>query len=193
MDLSSKISGLEGDLKVLIRLWDRFFGGDLKVPPTHEKAAMGRRLRALAENSSGAHSGDQFRLDQLQNRFMSYAMNWERLLREREEGVRRFIPGKNERPVASNFPNTAQPATNVRPVASVDRVDVGCLYERWCAAKAEIGQEVKVGREAFEAQIDQQRQDIEARMGSTVAFEISVAEGKVKLTARRSGDAENEE
>lgn len=192
MDLSSKINGLEGDLRDLIRLWDRFFAGDLKVPPTHEKVAMGRRLRALAEDPSGTHSGDQFRLNQLQHRFMSYAMNWERLLREREEGVRRFIPGKRENVVASGSPIPQQTVTNARPVASVDQVDSGSLFDRWCAAKADIGQEIKVGRQAFEAQINRQRQDIEAKMGSKVEFEISVAEGKVKLTARRTGNADNE-
>lgn len=191
MDLSSKITGLEGDLRVLIRMWDRFFAGDLKVPPTREKVTMGRRLRALAENSAGAHSGDQFRLVQVQNRFMSYAMNWERMLREREEGVRRFVPAKKT--VGSDSSTIQQPTTNARPVASVHRVDVGSLYERWCAAKADIGQEVKVGRQVFDAQLEQQRQDIEAKMGSTVAFEITVVEGKVKLTARRTGNANKEE
>ncbi|MCK5378769.1 MAG: hypothetical protein KAJ78_05160, partial [Acidobacteria bacterium] len=75
----------------------------------------------------------------------------------------------------------------------VDQVDAGGLFENWCAAKAEIGQDVKIGRQAFEDQIDRQRQDIETRMGSKVVFEVTVADGKVKLTARRTSNADDEE
>ena len=85
MDLSSTIYSLEGDLRELITRWDRFFSGDLKTPPTREKEILGGRLRALSEDSGGAQSGDRFRLDQLQHRFMSYAMNWQRLLRDRSQ------------------------------------------------------------------------------------------------------------
>ena len=193
MDLSSKITGLEGNLRTLITRWDRFFAGDLKVPPTREKEILGKRLRALAEDSGGAHAGDRFRLDQLQHRFMSYGTNWERLLREREEGIRRFIPGKREGRGVSVSPPPQELTTNARPVASVDQVDAGGLFENWCAAKAEIGQDVKIGRQAFEDQIDRQRQDIETRMGSKVVFEVTVADGKVKLTARRTSNADDEE
>ncbi|MEN8163397.1 MAG: hypothetical protein ABFS37_04650 [Acidobacteriota bacterium] len=192
MDLSSLIIGLEGDLRMLITQWDRFFSGELRVPPNREKNILGQRLRALSEKSSGESSGDRFRLDQLQHRFMTYAVNWERLLREREEGVRRFIPGKGHEVGASVSSGSQSPVPNVRPVASVDRDDTGDLFERWCRVKAEIGQDVKIERHAFEAQIDRQRRDIEARMGAKVEFEITVADGKVKVTARRT-DKKNEE
>lgn len=194
MNFSSKIIGLEGDLRTLITRWDRFFVGSLKLPPTREKEVLRRRLRALAESSSEAHSGDRFRLDQLQHRFMVYATNWERMLRESEEGVRRYIPGKKNRDGAAVVPPRPQQATtNDRPVTSVDESDADDLFKLWCAAKAEIGQEVKIGRQAFEAQIDRQRRDVEARLDSKVAFSVSVADGKVKLTARRTGKSDDEE
>ncbi len=187
------IIGLEGDLRTLITRWDRFFSGELRVPPNREKKILGRRLRELAEKSSGESSGDRFRLDQLQHRFMSYAVNWERLLREREEGVRRFIPGKRKEAGASVSHGPQYPAPNARPVTSVDRDDTGDLFDRWCSVKVEIGQDVKIERQAFEAQIDRQRRDIEARMGSKVEFEVTVAGGKVKVTARRTDNRDEEE
>jgi len=192
MDFSSKIIDLEGDLRTLITRWDRFFGGDLRMPPIREKEILGRRLRKLTENSAGAQSGDRFRLSQLQHRFMSYSMNWERLLREREEGVRRFVPGGRSEAVASV--SGAGPATtNAVSSASVDKVDVEDLFDNWCAVKMKIGQEIKIGRQAFEDQIDRQRKEIEAKMGSKVTFEVSVADGKVKLTARRKERNDNKE
>ena len=193
MDLSSTIPGLEGDLRTLITRWDRFFAGELRVPPNREKEILGRRLRALSEKSSGEPSGDRFRLDQLQHRFMTYAVNWERLLREREEGVRRFIPGKKKEAGVPVSPGPQSPAPNARPVASVDLDDTGDLFDRWCSVKAGIGQDVKIDRQAFEAQIDRQRRDIEARMGSKVEFEVTVADGKVKVTARRTDKKDEEE
>lgn len=193
MELSSMITGLEGDLRTLITRWDRFFSGGLKVPPNRETEILRRRLRSLAEDAAGEHSGDQFRLNQLQHRFMSYSTNWERLLREREEGVRRFIPGQKKEGGPSVVPGPQSPVPNARPVASVDRSDVADLFGRWCTAKADVGQEIKIGRQAFEAQIEKQQKDIEARMGSEVAFEITVGDGKVKLTARRTNTKDGEE
>lgn len=193
MDISSKINSLEGDLRTLIIRWDRFFAGDLKMPPSREKEILRRRLRALAEDSGGAHSGDRFRLDQLQHRFMSYAMNWQRLLREREEGVRRFVPGQQEGVGPTVQPTPQEVKTNTPPPASVDHVDTDDLFERWCSAKADIGHEVKINRQAFEAQINRQRQDIEKRMNSTVVMDVTVADGKVKLTARRVEKPDGEE
>ncbi len=187
------ITGLEGDLRTLITRWDRFFSGGLKVPPNREKEILKRRLRSLAENASGAHSGDQFRLNQLQHRFMSYSTNWERLLREREEGVRRFIPGQKKEAGPSGVPGPQSPVPNVRPVTFVDGSDAVDLFERWCAAKADVGQEIKIGRQAFEAQIEKQQKDIETRMGSEVAFEVTVADGKVKVTARRTNTKDGKE
>lgn len=187
------ITSLEGDLRTLITRWDRFFAGELRVPPKREKEILGRRLRDLAEKSSGEHSGDRFRLDQLQHRFMSYAVNWERLLREREEGIRRYVPGKKPEAESSVSPRPQSPAPNAQPVTSVDLSDVGDLFDRWCDLKAEIGQGVKIGRQAFENQVNRQRRDIEARMGSEVTFEVAVADGKVKLTARRADSSSEEE
>jgi hypothetical protein len=193
MDVSSKINGLEGDLRTLITRWDRFFAGELKMPPTREKEILGQRLRALADTPEGAHSGDHFRLEQLQHRFMSYAMNWQRLLREREEGVRRFVPGQQDGVSHAVSPARQEVMANTPPPASVDHVDTDDLFERWCSAKAETGHEVKINRQAFEAQINRQRQDIEKRMDSTVMMDVTVADGKVKLTARRVEKSDGEE
>ena len=193
MDFSSRIISLEGDLRTLITRWDRFFGGDLRMPPVREKEILGRRLRKLTETSSSAHSGDRFRLSQLQHRFMSYSMNWERLLREREEGVRRFVPGQK---TGGRTPVAARPGTtsgNDELPMSVDLGDGEDLFDRWCAVKGEVGQEIKIGRQAFENQIDRQRLEIEKKMGSRVAFDVSVVDGKVKLTARRTGRKNHKE
>ena len=76
---------------------------------------------------------------------------------------------------------------------SVDLGDGEDLFDRWCAVKGEVGQEIKIGRQAFENQIDRQRLEIEKKMGSRVVFDVSVVDGKVKLTARRTGRKNHKE
>jgi hypothetical protein len=61
----------------------------------------------------------------------------------------------------------------------------GSLYERYVAAKQKVGQEARVDRSAFQAQIERQRSAIEAKLGQKVRFEVVVEGGKVKLAARR--------
>lgn len=186
IDAASKISLLERDLRLLITHWEQFFCGEVRVPPKLEKDKLNRRLRLLAERSSSMRSSDRFRLDQLQHRFMSYAMNWERQLREREEGVRRWIPGQR-RPApsgSSSRPPNGEGATNVE---SKERD----LYAQWCAAQADLGQKVTISREAFDKKMDRQKSQIEARTGAPVAFDVRVVDGKVKVTARRAGRAKN--
>src|SRR5512139_3958851 len=85
MNLGEQLALIERAMQALIRDWERFFAGDLRVPPHDDSDRLGRRLRLLAEDSGGSRV-DRFRLEQLQHRFQTYLQNWERMLRDREEG-----------------------------------------------------------------------------------------------------------
>lgn len=201
MELAEKIAVLERDLNQLIRKWERFFAGDLKVPPEPDRERMNRRLRMVMDSPGQLRAADRFRLDQLQHRFASYSANWERMLREREEGVRRWTPGKRAgaQEAPSTPPHAPQTRTPEPPRAdahragSVHRDEARDLYERWSRAKESLGQEVRLDRSAFEAQIDRQRKAAEAKLGAVVQFDVAVAGGKVKLTARRAEPSADEE
>lgn len=192
MEMSSKIARLEADLKTLITRWDRFFAGDLRVPPVNEKQILGRRIRGLGESQTPIRSADRFRLEQLQHRFMSYVMNWERMLREQEEGVRRYVPGGRPNPVPSPGAEESPERGNAEDPATVQTGESD-LFDRWCAAKVSVGEDVKMDRQAFENQITSQREKIEGRMGATVVFDVSVVDGNVKLTAKRAAQTKNRE
>jgi hypothetical protein len=174
MDLSEQLAIVEGALQKLIRDWERFFAGDLRVPPHGERERLARRLRLLAEDQDGSRA-ERFRLEQLQHRFMTYAGNWERMLREREEG--------RGRSVAAVRAATSSP--NVTGAASVDDATDADLYDRYVAAKSEHGAEVAVDREAFDAQIERQRNKLRSKLGRHVEFDVVVEDGKVRLAARR--------
>jgi hypothetical protein len=176
MQLTEQIAILERALKEHIRKWDMFFSGVQKVPPQTEKDRIARRLRLLTEETINRRA-DQFRIEQLQHRFMTYSQNWERMLREREEGRTASTHTKPEL--------HRQGTTNVSRGSSVDEAGGDVLFDRYCAAKGEQGHNVGVDRATFDEQIAVQRQKIEERLGRKVRFQVRVEDGNVRVVARK--------
>ena len=176
MELSEEIVYLDRVLQEHIRKWERFFAGVEKVPPQIERERLSQRIRMLSEQTMNRRA-DHFRVEQLQHRFQTYSMNWERMLREREEG--RSASGHTNpalrAPEVANAP--APPAVNE---TAEDR-----LFDRYCEAKSAHGTDVKVDRKTFDAQIASQRQRIEERLGRKVRFEVQVEGDKVRVVARK--------
>jgi hypothetical protein len=179
MDLEQKIQMLERDLREQIKNWERFFAGRLRVPPEVERTRFAQRLRSLAEQTF-TRRADQFRVEQLQNRFMSYSQNWERMLRDREEG--RNV-GQEARSPHRTRPHVIE--ANGPTVTSVESAGAESVYDRYVSAKNELGLDVRVGRADFEEQLERQRAQLEQKLGRKVQFEVRVEEGKVKLAARK--------
>jgi hypothetical protein len=179
MKIAEQIVLLENALRDLIRDWERFFAGDLRVPPQAKHERIDRRLRQLSGETIQRRA-DQFKLENLQHRFMAYAANWTRMLREREEGRGRF----GDEGVAAA---AAKSGTNAGAAASVRPTGSPTLYDRYVAAKQERDEQVKVNRQEFQAQIDSERRKLEKRLGHAVRFDVHVQDGKVKLAARKAG------
>lgn len=177
MSLEDQIAKLDKDLRDLIVSWERFFAGDLRVPPQAENSRFSNRLRALSGKPKQRRA-DQFRLEQLQHRFTSYAANWERMLREREEGRGRFGGTGVSVPARPPAAGTASGGSTEDPGGE-------SLYDRYVAAKREHGEGVPVDRESFERQLAEKREKLQARLGHDVHFEVMVDDGKVKLAARK--------
>lgn len=178
MNLTEQLAIVDRALQKLIRDWERFFAGDLRQPPTSDRDRLARRLRLLAEDQEGSRA-ERFRLEQLQHRFVSYSANWERMLREQEEGRGRSVAAVRRRgaPTAPG-PNASEPGT-------VDRPGPADLYDRYVAAKRDQGVEVAVDRETFDAEISAKRDKLEGELGRSVRFDVLVEEdGKVRLAAR---------
>jgi predicted DNA-binding protein (UPF0251 family) len=176
MELKEQITVLERALQEHIRKWERFFSGVDRVPPQDERERISRRLRTLSEQTVHRRA-EQFRIEQLQHRFMTYSQNWERMLREREEG-RTVQPHTNPELRAQTAPNTASRV-------SVDKDEGEALFDRYRAAKSKHGSEVGVDRATFDKQIAVQRQKIEERLGRKVRFDIQIDGDKVRVVARK--------
>ena len=179
MELEQKIQMLERDLREQVKNWERYFAGRLRVPPEVERERFAQRLRMLAEQTF-TRRADQFRVEQLQHRFMSYSQNWNRMLRDREEGR---LPSAPATPSASTQPHIEE--ANGPTVTSVDQAGRGSLYDRYVGAKRQLGLDVRLGRAEFDRQLEQQRTELEEKLGRQVQFEVRVESGKVKLAARK--------
>ena len=182
MKLDAELNRIDQAIRDLILEWERFFAGDRKVPPQSERKALERRLRGLSERAN--RSAERFRLEQLQHRFMTYSQNWERMLREREEGRGRSVAALR----AARGSRPAPPPARRPDTSAAASVDSGGsdLYDRYVEARQQVGQAGRVDREAFTAQIESQRARLEERLGSGVTFDVVVEGDKVKLAARRS-------
>lgn len=177
MDVEATIAQAEATLRELTREWERFFAGERPTPPQPQRVALERRLRMLSEAVD--RPGDEFRVEALQNRFMTYANLWDRQLRAREEGR---VPAS---PVVPGAPRPAA-EPNAEPPTPVQGTDREGLYARYAEAKRSIGQSPGVDRETFLAKLEVQRAQLEARLGGRVSFDVVVEGGKVKLAARRA-------
>ena len=176
MELIDQITVLERALQGHIRKWEMFFSGTEKIPPEIERERINRRIRFLSEQTVNRRA-DQFRIEQLQHRFMTYSQNWERMLREREEGrkVQPLTKSDLGPPAAANAP----------PPGPVKEEEDSSLFDRYCAAKTEHGIDVAVDRKTFNEQITAQKTKIEERLGRKVRFEVRVEGDQVRVVARK--------
>ena len=176
MELIERIAILEGVLQKHIRKWEMYFSGVERVPPQEERERINRRIRMLAEQTVNRRA-EQFRIEQLQHRFQTYSQNWERMLREREEGrtVKPHTDHELRRPAAANE----------AAAASVDRAGKDSLFDRYRSAKSDRGLDVGVDRKTFDKQIAEQRKKIEERLGQKVRFEVQIEDDKVRVVARK--------
>jgi hypothetical protein len=179
MDLEQKILILERDLREHVKNWERFFCGALRVPPEIERTRFAQRLRTLAEQNFNRRA-DQFRVEQLQHRFMSYSQNWERMLREREEGRYKRAEGMSS---PKTHPHIEE--ANAPTLTSVDSSGRRSLFDRYVSAKRQLGLDVRIGRSEFDQQLERQREQLQDKLGRQVQFEVRVEDGKVKLAARK--------
>jgi len=173
VDVGARVMLLERELGELILQWERFFSGDRRQPPQLDRERLTRKMRLLAERGARSRSV-QFRFEQLQHRFAVYNALWDRQLREREEGRRTGAVRK-----------ILRPGPNAAPAGPVQQSgDGNGLYDRYVAARAALGQEMTLGKEQFEAQLERQRKLAESKLGGPVSFDVVVDGDKVKIAAK---------
>jgi len=165
--------------------YERFFSGDVKVPPLPARKSVEQVLRRIG-NAPVEKVAERFRLQALQSRFTAFSDLWEKRLLAREEGRGpvRLVP--RARLVEPGAPRPAGNASAPGSVKGSGRGDLRSLFERYCDMRAAAGEDVsRLRYDRFEELVKKQAAEIRKATGATrLAFDVQTRDGKVRLVGR---------
>jgi hypothetical protein len=175
--------------------YERFFAGDLKVPPVAARRRAEDVLRRVG-NVEVERAAEAFRLQALQGRFTALTELWDKRVSAKEEGRGLFRAPRAA--AAPPRPAAPPPEPPHRPksvssdgegstsVKAVGRGDMKSLFDRFCAARAAAGEDVsKLRYDRFEDLVKKQAAEIRRTTGATrLSFEVQTREGKVRLVGK---------
>jgi hypothetical protein len=187
-DLERQLQALAVDLHKLEGEYTMYFAGRSARPPVETRTRVETTLRRL--DRAGFESATQrFRFGNLQSRFTALAELWDRGMRAKEEGR----VGPFGRSHAAHEPPPAQAAAPARTrrvvgvVALTSPADepekVHRLYDVVMNARREAG-EPAVPYQRFEDLVRNQVQRLQRGGPAEVAFQVTVKDGRVNLTAK---------
>jgi hypothetical protein len=198
--LDRELHALEAELKRLEAEYNQFFAGRLPRLPWDQRsrveALMKRYDRMYIQNT-----GDRFRFQTIQSRWAAFNELWERQMRAQEQGRRTTgrprglarppadAPSRTRRdrgtPPAAPVDTAVSVTSLSDPGAQTDRVQA--LYEQLAEARRQSGEKpVEFDRfaELVKAQVRKH-----GTGGRAVAFQVTVKDGKVTLTATAEGES----
>ncbi|HEX2757586.1 MAG TPA: MXAN_5187 C-terminal domain-containing protein [Thermoanaerobaculia bacterium] len=165
--------------------YERFFSGDLKVPPLPARKSVEQVLRRVG-NVSLDKAEERFRLQALQSRFTALSELWEKRLLAKEEGRGRGRPPIRVRSGERPAPTPSGDAGAAASVKGSGRGDLRSLFDRYCAARAALGEDAsRLRYDRFEELVKKQVAEIRRATGATrLAFDVQTRDGKVRLVGR---------
>jgi hypothetical protein len=167
-----ELDRLEQDLNTLRVDFERFFSGDLEVPPEQSRESIRGQIASL--QSATKTAVDTFRLGALEARFHSWSELFNRRLRNRElqHGPQR----KTLRPT-----KTSDPSQGIVLGQHFDSAGVAPLYQTLYRDPAKSTMDL----ETFTNYLVRQHQLIRDKTGcQQVSFRIVEEDGKKKLKAK---------
>lgn len=151
----------------------RFFAGDLPLPPEEQRDRISTQIRKLRSDQSRSVA-ETFRLGSLESRFNSQNELFKRRLREREEGGQR-------RPAVA--PPPPDPSQGVLVGRSGDPNAAEVLYKGLFLERG--ARSPSMDLERFRSYLSRQTDAIRAKTGcDDIHFRVAVEDGKPKLKAR---------
>ena len=191
VSIEAELSVLEKSINALRIDYERFFTGDVKLPPLAQRRKLETMLRQLA-NMEVDRAADRFRLQGLQSRYNSMTELWEKRLIAKEEGRLAhgvvLLRAPKEAPKPVELAGSRAAAPNAPAPASVEkrRIDFTPLFQRYVEARQALGEDVsRLRYERFEELVKKQADEIRKRTGSSrLVFEVQTVDGKVKLIGR---------
>ena len=173
---------LQPELESLRREWDRFIQGLEKRPPVPKQEKFDKKIKAAMAAKQMGHV-ERFKLNQLQQRFMTLRNRWERILRKIEDGT--FRRERTNRPSGAPAP-MVMPGTN--PPEKSNRASPDeTAYERFQSINAKHGGK-SPSKEAFLKSLKDKRAAMKEKYGFDVKFEVDNKGGKPSLRVGKSED-----
>lgn len=176
---------LEKSITALKLDYERFFSGDVKVPPLPARKSVEQVLRRIG-NEAVEKVAERFRLQALESRFTTLSNLWERRFVAREEGRGPVRLAPRLRPVEPAAPPPTGDASATGSVKGSRRGDLRSLFERYRAARAAAGEDAsRLRYDRFEELVKKQAAEIRKATGATrLAFDVQTRDGKVRLIGR---------
>jgi hypothetical protein len=167
---AAELDRLEQDIQQLRIEFERFFSGDLEVPPEPFRDSV--RVRIASLQSAAKTAVDGFRLGTLEARFHSYSELFNRRLRGRE--LQHTVARRSTRPASD-------PGQGIVLGQHFDADGVAPLYRHLYRDAAPGAMDLG----AFTDYLARQHQLIRERTGcAKVSFRIVEEDGKKKLKAK---------
>jgi len=189
-ELEQELMELSAKVERLRTTYQQFFMGVEKKPPDVQRDQLERHLRATPLNEV-RRAAIKFRFQSVIQRYRTYEIYWDRVIREIETG--RFRREQAERapaPVDEEPAENATPRARERGRAKAPRTpgeaELARLYQAFLDARMSCGLTVEgITPEAFRQSLERQRRLHSARLGvPDVSFSVVVKEGRVVLLAR---------
>jgi len=171
--IEQELNRIEASIRLIDQNYEKYFAGIERRPPEKMRDELGLELRRLA-NRYIPQTDLRYRYQMLATRFHSYCGNWERLMKQIEEGkfVRKLqqLRGGGVAPVASRNEENATP--------------IQSEAERISAEIAAISGRAP-DRQKIATLLAEQRAQLSSRFaGRDIEFVVTCEDGKPKLKAR---------
>ena len=175
MDLDEPLFKLDRDIKRFRIDFERFFSGNLPIPPDQLRIKIQDQIKALRSERIKAVA-QRFRLNGLEAKFNALAVLFNRRLRDFELGT-----GTN-RPTSESANSDFDPSVGVVVDERPSSDAVLALYE---GLYSKSKRPKKTDFESFQNYLKKQANQIREKTGcSQVRFRIASEDGKLKLKAK---------
>ena len=173
--IEQELNRIEATIREIDQNYEKYFAGIERLPPEKLRDELGLVLRRLA-NRYIPQTDLRYRYQMLATRFHSYCGNWERLMRQIEEG--RFVRKLEKLRGGSATPGPARKEEPAPPQSEVERIS---------AEIAAISGKTP-DRQKIATLLAEQRAQLSSRFaGRDIEFLVICEDGKPKLKARPKG------
>ena len=171
-----KLEAMISDLKIQ---YEMFFTGIIPLAPEKEHASVKRKIRELLK-APFKSSASSFKLKTLEGRYSTFNTYWQRVLKQREEGVY----SKDVFKANVREKNAAEDAKAVTIVGKAEK-SMNALFNTYKEAlEKTTGKKQELDYQAFQKSLIERAKEYKAKHSDKkVSFKVLIKDGKVTIQA----------